>query len=618
MRNGEIFIQEGYDGEYGVIKVFQKNEIDTLKKGFLFNNKDEEKIEIKKNNNKITDDEIIEFKKQVKILKINKAEVLPASRELNDSQAKAVENIHGPNLIIAGPGTGKTLVLVYKIIEVIKSGINPENILALTFSNLAAREIKERIKKLINDDNAFAKLNVHTFHSFGLSLIGENLTLLKREPNFSIINEEEKENIIKSSFIADKKKIKQVTDYISKTKQHIKEPNLASYEEFKKIFSVYNEKLLEYNLLDYDDLLYIPLNFLIENKNILENNKNKYKWILVDEYQDINLIQYELIRLLSDSQDSNITVIGDPNQAIYGFRGASIEFIRNFSADYKNGKTFFLDTSYRCSSNILNASQQVITNEKLSYLSGLQEGTKITINEFNTDKSEAEFISRKIESLIGGVRFFSMDSGISDGTEANEYHFSNFSVLTRVSSQMKCLEKAFFDHGIPFQRIGDSPFYYNSPFDDIILLLKTVIKKENKYLINSSLFKTFKLGDAELLDLKNILEKDGLNFLFKLIMEKYFNAIINDYQIEIETISNLTNEYDKTPDEFLYFLSTNKNIDVYDEKFDAVKLMTMHSAKGLEFDIVFIPGCNDRSCLSLFLKIIMLILKRKKGSSMLL
>ena len=483
---------------------------------------------------------------------------------LNGSQLKAIENINGPSLIIAGPGTGKTITLVYKIIEILKSNVSPENILALTFSNAASREIKDRVKKVINNDMVSDLLKIHTFHSFGMLIIKENPELSDISDAFSIIGDEEKESIMSEILTTDKKKIKLFIENISKKKQLIHDPALLNDEEFKRIFSSYNEKLKEYNLLDFDDLLYIPLNLFLKNNNILNNYSGKYRWILVDEYQDINFIQYELIKMLADKDNSNITVIGDPNQAIYGFRGASIKFIQNFTDDYKNAKKFILDKSYRCTDNILNASGNVISNADFSYLSGVHEGAKITINEFNSDKSEAEFIARKIESMIGGLRFFSMDSGITDGTETGNFYFSDFAVLTRVGGQMECLEKAFIDHSIPYQKIGESPFYNNPPFNELVSLLKSVIKSENWYLKNT--FQSFKTNDQELFDLKNIMKNESLNKLFKVIMEKYFKKNPDGYQIEIDSLNEMTLNFNNSPQELLYLLSTGRSIDVIEKK----------------------------------------------------
>ena len=488
MREARVIIEEGYDGEYGKIKVFEQNEARDWFQKDLFCMGDN-KLTSNRNKRVESGIDIKEFK-HLKSAKdaglFSDVESTVKEDGLNESQLKAVKYLHGSSLIIAGPGTGKTRTLTYKILELINSNINPENILALTFSNHAAKEIFERVKNMLHDKDIvdkkiISKLSVSTFHSFGLSIIDENIELTGRKKKYFIINTRDKEILFKNFLNIKQSEMKKYIQDISNIKQQLIKINDVQDEDLKKVYLKYNEVLIENNLFDFDDLLYLPLYIFIKHPDILKCYQNRYKWINIDEYQDINYAQYSLVRILAPEKSSNITVIGDPNQAIYGFRGADVKYIQEFKNDYPETLIFQLDTSYRCSSNILNASQQIInqSQDKLFYLKGMEQGLKIKIKEYSTDKTEAEFVARQIESMMGGLRFFSMDSGISDGQEnADVLGLSDFAVLCRIGQQMRCIEKAFIDHSIPYQKIGETPFYNNQPFSSIIDLIKLIVSFE--------------------------------------------------------------------------------------------------------------------------------------------
>lgn len=603
MREGKVFIKEGYDGEYGEIKVFNENEKEDLSAGNLFflgdANNEEDKIiknelekysynidieEFKKLSSGISDELKIEDKKDI------------AEEELNGSQLKAVKQMEGPCLIIAGPGTGKTKTLTYKIIELLNNKIAPENILAMTFSIQAAKEIKSRVNELIKNKNVMDKLMISTFHSFGLSIIEENLELTGRKENYSIINQKEKEMILKDFLNIKKDNLKKYLQNISDIKQKLK--NVYNNEELDlesgKIFNDYNEILAKNNLFDFDDLLNIPIRLFNENPEILEKYRDRYKWITIDEYQDINFAQYKLIKLLAFKKDANITVIGDPNQAIYGFRGADVSFINDFKKDFPKALFFQLEKSYRCTDNILNASTHIVAgdNKESFYLKGIEEGAKIIIKEFTSDKSEAEFVAREIEKLIGGLRFFSIDSGITDGDKEDHYTFSDFTVLVRINQQIKVLEKAFKDHSIPYQKIGDTPFYNTEPFVLLIDLIKVIINPSSIFLKN--ICNKLKIGEDFIKKLKESFNTNKLSNFIKIISEKYFNEIVENYKNELNALIETSKDFNDNPEQFINYLSTSQSIDQFERKAESVKLMTMHSAKGLEFNTVFIVGCSDK------------------------
>ncbi len=602
MREGRVFIKEGYDGEYGQIKVFNENEKEDLSTSNLFFSgdiKNDEDGIIKKELEKYSYNiDIGEFKKlntQIRNeLKFeDKKDII--DEELNSSQLKAVKQMKGPCLIIAGPGTGKTKTLTYKIIELLNNKIDPENILALTFSNQAAKEIKSRVNELIKDKEVMDQLMISTFHSFGLSIIEENLEIIGRGKNYSIINQKEKGIILKDFLNVKQDKIKKYIQDISDIKQKLK--NIYKNEldvESEKIFNDFNEALIKNNLFDFDDLLNIPIKIFNENPEILKKYQDRYKWITIDEYQDINFAQYILVKMLADNKDANITVIGDPNQAIYGFRGASVTFINDFKKDFPETKIFQLEKSYRCTDNILNASSHIfaVENKESFYLKGIEEGAKIIIKEFNSDKSEAEFVAREIEKLIGGLRFFSIDSGITDGDKEELYTLSDFTVLVRINQQIEALEKAFKDHSIPYQKIGDAPFYNTEPFVFLIDLIKAVINPENIFLKN--VCNKLKIEEDSIYKLKESLNTNKLSIFIKIISEKYFKEIIENYKNELDNLIEISKDFNDRPELFINYLTTSQSIDQFERKAESVKLMTMHSAKGLEFNTVFIVGCSDK------------------------
>ncbi len=598
MRERKVHVSEGYDGEYGVVKVFKQDENkESLSKDlFLIENKDDlSKNDLTRYSYNIDIEEFRRLKSDIKEDTIFNKITTDSIIELNDSQQKAVNHITGPSLIIAGPGTGKTKTLTYKIIELINQKINSENILALTFSNQAAKEIKLRVLELVKDNNVIDNLMISTFHAFGLSIIQENLELTGRKNNYSIITFREKELILKNILKIKQENIKKYLNDISEIKQKLKDINNDQIDlELKNIIDNYNRILRKNNFFDFDDLLNLPIKIFKENLDILKKYQEKYKWINIDEYQDINYAQYSIIKLLASEANANITVIGDPNQAIYGFRGADAAFINAFIKDYPQAKVFHLEKSYRCTDNILNASSHVVSGIKREelYLRGIEKGTKIIIKEFNTGKSEAEFIARQIEKMIGGLRFFSMDSGITDGNKEESYSLSDFAVLVRINQQIEAIEKAFKDHSIPYQKVGELPFYRSQPFVLLVDLIKIIVNPDN--ILLSNITDKLKINQSKLHDLVNFLKENKLSDLIKNLIQNYFKEIKDDYKNEMDALFEITKDFEDNPSGFINSLSTSQSIDLYKKDAEAVKLMTMHSAKGLEFDTVFIAGCSDK------------------------
>jgi len=634
MRNREIYIREGFDGEYGIIKVFdeedrpavdlqhclfkdlakQENRVPPARKMINFDLEEFRRLnEIK----------ILETKKQEEKKKTDKKKITTG---LNPQQQEAVEHFTGPLLVIAGPGTGKTRVLTYRILHLIENkDINPENILAVTFTNKAAAEIGERLETLLKDKSIVSKPHVTTFHALGYSILREQLNRAGADgaSSFSILDPEDRKRIIQRVSGMEKGRVSGIVNAIEEAKQQLISPIDFESENpgLADIFKKYQDYLKEQNTYDLADLLYVPVKLFENQPGILDFYREKYRWVLIDEYQDINYAQYRLIRSLMPDADANLCVIGDPDQAIYGFRGADVGFIRRFREDYPGAVIYRLKQSYRCSDSILKASANVMQRGGPgdALLTGMEEGVKIKIVKNSTHKSEAEFVARTIEQMMGGLRFFSMDSSITEGHKEREIEsLSDFVVLCRVKGQMEALEKAFMDHSIPYQVVGEEPFFKQEPIGSIIDLLKFSRNPQNMILKDKLIEKEI-ITPLELGALKNILGGG------KPVKEMIVN-LLDNYSSDIKTANHdgmppsesnqkflqgsrgrffqkespgfkrlldLVGNFGNDLDGFLRFTALGTAVDTYRPDLEQVTLMTLHGAKGLEFKAVFIVGCEE-------------------------
>lgn len=502
LREGKVIRHAGYDGEYGVIKLFEKDEL--VKKNFI-NLKLDIEIPQAKQEEKEEKNYSIPLNKPVSE-EAPKKENKPKKNGLDEFQQNAVESLDSQLLIIAGPGSGKTTVLTRRISHMItEKNIKPENCLAITFTKRAAQEMRERLYKLLNTKSEL--INIHTFHSLCFSILKENYEKAGLKEGFRVITDKEKE--------------------------------------------LYKDKELPENVLEFDDLITLTVKLFEENPDITKSYQEHFEYISVDEYQDIDENQYKLIKFLCP-QNGSICAIGDPNQAIYGFRGGDAIFFNNFTQDYTNTKIINLKNNYRSTGNIVEASNQMINSYNIvSQYDKPHE--KITIHTAPTDKAEAEFVVSTIENLIGGHSFFSLDSDRSLGQE-QDYSFSDFAVLYRTSSQAELLIEAFERSGMPYAN------YSNDLLCD---------KKPIHNLLNS------------LTDDEPVIDQ---------IVNYEFSQEIEDYILNYlkELAANHTGK-----DEFIHEVSMLKESDTFDKRADRIALMTLHSSKGLEFNCVFIVGLED-------------------------
>ena len=552
---------------------------------------------------------------------------------LNEEQREAVEYVNGPLLVLAGAGSGKTKVLTSRIAYLIEKGISPYNILAITFTNKAAAEMKSRVVKMIGGDAN--SMQISTFHSFGLRLIRENHQLLNLSNNFAIFDTEDSLTAIKRvlkrlDIDSNKFSPKLFRNKISSLKN-----DLITSESYKryardeieqmtvKVYSEYENELLDDNAVDFDDLLLLPIKLFKENNDVLEKYQERFKYILIDEYQDTNEAQYVMTKLLA-SRYQNICVVGDSDQAIYGFRGANFKNILNFEKDYKLCKTIILKKNYRSTKIILDAANSVIKNNTLRHPKELESvkdgGELITYYRAKNGIDEINFVASEIDKL---KKNNSLDEIV---------------VLYRTNAQSRLFEEEFLKRGIPYRIIGAINFYarreikdlmaylkiINNPRDAISLLraintpkrgignktIEDIIVRSNN--LGISLFDAIETGKAQ--DFKNmildfqeeslhlsltelvdlVLDKSGL----RLELEKE-NSVEAETRLEnLEEFKSITRAFEdkygliSLPD-FLYEVGLiSDNTEITDSS-NRVTLMTIHAVKGLEFDNVFITGVEE-------------------------
>lgn len=553
---------------------------------------------------------------------------------LNEKQQEAVKETEGAVLVLAGAGSGKTKVLTTRVAYLInEKGVNPRNILAITFTNKAATEMKERISKMVENSN---KIQISTYHSLGLLFIRENCEKLNYQSNFTILDSEDAltliKKIMKEKGIDDKAfNPRAIRNAISSAKNEL--IDAKSYEKYaltefeKKVYEVYlnYEKRLKLgNSLDFDDLLMLPIILFKNNPDILSKYQDRFEYILIDEYQDTNYAQYMLSKLLS-AKYKNIFVVGDIDQSIYAFRGSNYKNILNFEKDYPNNKTILLEENYRSTKCILNVANDIIKNNKQRKEKNLwtqnNDGEKITYHKAENEKDEANYVKNEIQKLI--------DNGVEK---------SNIAVLYRTNAQSRIIEEELLHHNIPYKVVGSFYFYnrkeikdlisylkliYN-PHDDISLLriintpkrgigLKTIENLTLKAISeNKSIYEVIDSGKE--LQFKNIIEKIkqkqeelSLTELIDYILNEtgLKQELENEKTIEAEIRLENLNEFktvarnfeDKygiiSLDEFLDSISLVSDIEEHKDNKDVITLMTIHSAKGLEFDYVFLMGMEE-------------------------
>ena len=568
-------------------------------------------------------------------------------KELNDKQYEAVVNTEGPCLVIAGAGSGKTKVLTHKIAYLIKEkGVKPWNILAITFTNKAANEMKERIVGLVGD--VAGDIWMGTFHSICVRILRRFIDRIGFETSFIIFDTTDQRTLVKNCLrdlnIDDKLfNERAVIAEISNAKNEMLTPEMyraRTNGEFRKekiadIYVLYQKRLKENNAIDFDDIINYTIEILQDNEDIREYYCDKFKYVLVDEYQDTNKSQFTLVTILA-SKYKNITVVGDNDQGIYSFRGADISNILNFEKDFPGTKIIKLEQNYRCTGNILKAANSVISNNEVKYKKELwtqnEEGNLPKVYQAEDEYDEARYIVEQIEHL----------------KREEYYKYNDFAVLYRMNTQSRAIEDILRRENIPYKIIGGLKFYERKEIKDIIaylrliqntndnLSLRRIINEPKRGIGKTSLdkieaisndtgipmYEIIKRADEFGLnrvfinsrEFINVIEelkakKDDMNIsdLIKETLRKsgYIKALENENTIEAENrIENLDEfltvaiefeeeEAENGLSQFLEGITLSSDIDDLDEDADYVTLMTLHSAKGLEFPVVFLVGMEE-------------------------
>ncbi len=551
---------------------------------------------------------------------------------LNKEQKEAVLHKEGPCLVLAGAGSGKTKVLTTRIANMINDGIYSGNILAITFTNKAAKEMRDRISNMVKNNYAF----VGTFHSFGLRVIRENTEKLGLTTNFTIIDSDDVSSIIKKIMKELDISTKEYSvSYIRNKISFIKNEMLSDSEVDKylnsppekvavKVYREYEKVLKRNNAVDFDDLLKRPVELFMQNDDILDKYQEKYRYILIDEYQDTNEVQYKLVKLLA-SKYRNLFVVGDVNQSIYGFRWSNYKNILNFEKDYPDSKSITLNQNYRSTNTILNAANSVIKNnverKEVNLYSTFGDGVKIKYFRGNDEKDEVKLVIDEIKKLL--------DEG---------YDYNDFAILYRTNAQSRNVEDAILKVNWPYRVVGSYYFYKRKEIKDLLCYLRLISNHQDDVSLervinvpkrgigdtsinnlrslarenNECMFKClskpkeveFKklilelTEDAKDLDLTElidvVLEKSGMkeelekehtleaDIRLENLME--FKSITENYQKETGTV-NL--------EDFLEDISIVADQSEHETLDNAVTLMTMHAAKGLEFKVVFLIGMEE-------------------------
>ena len=566
---------------------------------------------------------------------------------LNDKQYEAVVNTEGPCLVIAGAGSGKTKVLTHKIAYLIgEKGAKPWDILAITFTNKAANEMKERIANLVGDD---AKdIWMGTYHSICVRILRRFIDRIGFDSSFIIFDTSDQRTLVKNCMkdLAIDDKLfndRSVLSEISNAKNEMLEPEqytARSNGDFRKekiatVYELYQKRLRENNAIDFDDIINYTIKILMKNEEILEYYANKFKYVLVDEYQDTNKAQFTLVTLLA-SKNGNITVVGDNDQGIYSFRGADISNILNFERDFPGTKIIKLEQNYRCTGNILKAANSVIKNNEVKYKKELwtqnEEGNLPKVYQADNEYDEATYIVTQIEHL----------------KREEYYKYADFAILYRMNTQSRAIEDILRRENVPYKIVGGLKFYERKEIKDIIaylrliqnsadnLSLKRIINEPKRGIGKTSLDKVEALAEQNETSMYEVIkhaDQYGLNRVYlnsrefvnvieelkdkkdelviseliKTTLKKtgYTKALEEENTIEAENrIENLEEfltvaiefeeEYaENSLSQFLEGITLSSDIDNVEEDEDSVTLMTLHSAKGLEFPAVFLVGMEE-------------------------
>ncbi len=626
MRQGEVSIAGGYDGEYGVIKLFDAQERATLTAQLHFfapaaapvnpepdlSAAQAKPAQIKesvtpfewKQGDLFGQPEAAAAEPPVQPPAATPPETILTG--LNPQQREAAACTDAPLLIVVGPGTGKTRTLTYRIAHLIlEKGVAPSQILAITFTNKAAEEMASRLIVLLGEAVA-DQIVIKTFHAFGAMLLREAGEALGLSPHFAIAGEQDRQALLRQDYPdLGEKGINHYLEQISTAKNQLLSPasaDLIGFENLsgltlKEVYRAYEAALRQNQLLDFDDLIAVTVHLFESCPDVLEWYQQRFGWISVDEYQDINLAQYRLLQLLAGPQ-ANLCVIGDPDQAIYGFRGARVEYFLHFRQDYPGAVVLPLSQNYRSTQLILDASSQVITKsaaaERVKTWSEFLDQTRLDIYHAPTDKAEAEYVVHQIEKMVGGTSYFSLDTERVSADEDAARAFADFAVLYRTGAQSLALVEALQRSGMPYQTVGQTPFYEYKEVKAVLACLWYLHNPTSTFHLEQAFSRKNQAALISFLtELRQSQPLPPVAVLLELIQAHLVLAFTEKQAERVQQLRLRAVPFASRLLDFLESTVLHKETDAYDPRADRVTLMTLHASKGLEFPVVFITGCEE-------------------------
>ena len=554
---------------------------------------------------------------------------------LNKEQKEAVLNTEGPLLILAGAGSGKTKVLTTKIAYLIEEcGVSPYNILAITFTNKAAQEMKERLFNLVGIKAKNAQ--VSTFHSFGVRILSDYYDKLGYEKSFVIMDSDDSLSIVKKILKNKGLDPKSYSPNAIRNQISSCKNEMMSYQEYEKfaigdyekvvyeVFKEYEQTLKSNNSIDFDDLLLLPIRLFKEHPQVLENYQERFQYVLIDEYQDTNEVQYILSKMIC-AKYKNICCVGDEDQSIYSFRGANYKNILNFEKDYPNAKVIKLEQNYRSTTTILDAANDVIRHNKdrknKVLWSDKGKGDKISYYRAFNGIDEAQYVSREIKNLIN-----------------NGIEYQNIAILYRTNAQSHTMEEELLKDSIPYRIVGGVGFYSRKEIKDVLAYLRLIYNsRDNVSLLrvinvpkrgigNKTISNLIEKANIESKSIYDVIDS-GKELVFKEMIESLrkqsesltltdlvdrildVTGIKKEYEDEktleadirlenLEELKTVTRTFEEREgvvslEDFLLEVSLVTDVNEYDKDPNKVSLMTVHSVKGLEFDYVFIIGLEE-------------------------
>jgi uncharacterized protein (TIGR00375 family) len=606
MREGQVSITPGYDGEYGIIRAFPpKEQKDTGKVPQLWETKEdlfaqEEIVAAPAKPGKGSQRSVALFKGREKEKTLPPVTVFTPDAE----QKKAITYEGTCALIIAGPGAGKTATLAARIAHLIQQGTDPKTILAVSFTVKAAVELRERIAKTSGD--AALGITAATFHSLCASILREQ----HENKDFTILNDSERDIVLKkiNAGEAARNRYRGLGTYIETRKRYLLLPGdtalamegipaeLSSLAaelgipeaklEQERLYGIYREQLYSGCSLDFDDLIVETVRLLAGNPAILTQYQERFRALFVDEYQDINFAQYVLIRLLAPNHEAlfpgqTLWVIGDPHQAIYGFRGSDKRFIDRFLQDYPQAKRFHLTQSFRCAGPIIDAAGQLMQTR----LKGTPSAVSLFQSEYPSEKAEAEAIAQRIARLIGGTSFLAMDSGLITGridskTEPELTGLGECAILLRTLNLALPFMAAFQNYGIPCKLTGEKPWWEAEPIRSLLTLLR-----DSQYQGNLPPFTVNQMAPAETV-------KTAWEYLNRQGLPKGSQQQEGSVQNALTRLLSMAALYDNLASllDTLAVSDAPGGVELHRE---GVQIITIHASKGLEFEHVFVPALEE-------------------------